>query len=126
GRSPAAPVSGPRGPAPAANADPPPASHAWFVHLAPPATAIHSAPPDPTVIGSAAEMSFTFDCAEAGVELPCTFSCTLDGVAGACASPKTYLLGAGLPLFNVQATDPAGPVAPVAASYSWNAIPLPR
>src|SRR5207253_7989798 len=57
---------------------------------------------------------FSFS-AEAGA----TFQCSLDGAASSCASPQTYSgVADGSHTFQVQATDLAGNIGPV-ASFTW-------
>jgi Bacterial Ig-like domain len=98
----------------AGNVDPSPAAFSWVVDLAPPETAIASAPADPTKATSAA---FSFMASESGS----SFECRLDGGAWEpCASPVTFAgLADGPRVFEVRATDPAGNVDPTPAAHAW-------
>ncbi|HSE80444.1 MAG TPA: Ig-like domain-containing protein, partial [Gaiellaceae bacterium] len=79
-----------------------------------PATAIDSAPSDPSGSSSA---SFEFSASESGV----TFECRLDaGAWGGCSSPHGYAgLTEGGHSFHVRATDAAANVDPTPATFSW-------
>ena len=96
------------------NTDATPASWAWTVDTAAPATTITSAPADPTNETSA---TFAFTSSEAGS----TFECQIDaGGYSPCTSGTSYTgLGAGSHTFQVKATDPAGNVDTTAASHTW-------
>ncbi len=79
-----------------------------------PATAIDSAPSDPS---DSAGAGFEFSASEGGV----SFECRLDaGSWGACTSPKAYAgLTEGSHTFLVRATDPAGNTDPTPAIFAW-------
>ena len=98
----------------AGNVDPSPAAYSWVVDLAPPETAITSAPADPT---NATSASFSFASGESGS----TFECRLDGGAWApCASPAAFGgLAEGLHGFEVRASDAAGNVDATPAAHAW-------
>ncbi len=77
-----------------------------------PHTTINSTPVDPS---SSSSPSFTFTADHTS-----TFVCTLDGVATACSSPKSYTgQTTGTHTFTVQATDLAGNQEPTPQIYSW-------
>ncbi len=82
--------------------------------FSPPATAIDSAPADPTNLTSA---TFTFSSDEPGS----SFQCALDGPTfSGCTTPQTYQgLTPGSHGFQVRATDPAGNVDPTPAGTTW-------
>ena len=98
------------------NVESPAKSYSWVIDTIPPSVTIGSEPAQYTQASSA---SFAFSANEANS----TFQCTLDGVALACTSPKSYAnLADGNHIFSVQATDPAGNTtlaAPSTQSYSW-------
>ncbi|MBK9053053.1 MAG: DNRLRE domain-containing protein [Chloroflexi bacterium] len=108
----------------AGNVDPTPASYNWVINeppdTTPPHTTINSGPPASTSDTSA---TFTFAADEPGV----TFECALDGVAfTACTTPATVNgLSVGEHTVTVRATDQAGNVDPVPASYTWTVLPPP-
>jgi Bacterial Ig domain/Bacterial Ig-like domain/Chitobiase/beta-hexosaminidase C-terminal domain len=79
-----------------------------------PATAVDSAPSDPSPSGSA---SFEFSAGESGV----SFECRLDmGSWGSCSSPEAYVgLAEGSHTFHVRATDAAGNLDPTPATHTW-------
>ncbi|MFN8173583.1 MAG: PKD domain-containing protein [Solirubrobacteraceae bacterium] len=89
------------------------ASYQWTVDTDPPVTALDTSPPDSTTSTSA---TFTFHS-----EKLATFTCSLDGGAGApCTSPQTYTgLPVGSHTFSVAATDQAGNVDPTPAGRQW-------
>jgi hypothetical protein len=79
----------------------------------PPDTTITSHPADPTTATSA---SFAFTSTEANS----TFSCSVDGAAGPCSSPKSVSgLAVGAHTMTVAATDPAGNPDTTPATFSW-------
>jgi photosystem II stability/assembly factor-like uncharacterized protein len=91
-------------------------SYAWAIDSTAPAVSISAAP---ALFTQSSDASFTFSANEAG----CSFSCSIDGVASTCTSPKSYTnLPDGHHSFTVRATDPAGNTAaitPAGQSYSW-------
>jgi hypothetical protein len=97
----------------AGNTDPTPASQTWTVDTKAPVTSIDSAPP---AFSNVRNPSFSFHANESGA----TFSCTLDGVAAPCNSPKAYsALKDGAHTFQVAATDAAGNVEGSPPRVSW-------
>lgn len=97
----------------AGNTDPTPASHTWTI-MAPPDTAVDSAP-DATTTATDASFAFSSDVSGA------TFQCALDGAAfTACTSPVSYTgLGIGAHTFTVRAIDAHGHADPNPAAYTW-------
>ncbi|MET0275374.1 MAG: hypothetical protein ABW211_00850, partial [Acidimicrobiia bacterium] len=95
------------------NRDATPATHAWFVDLTVPDTAIVT---KPAAVTSTRTANFTFTSGEAG-----TFECKLD--AGAFAPCTTPLTTATLPpgphFFAVRAIDAAGNVDATPATHTW-------
>lgn len=90
----------------------PAASKSWSVDAFPPTVTITAKPADPTR-QTTASFSFASNKADA------TFSCTLDGAPGPCASPKAYTgLTSGLHHFSVVATD-AGSRQSAPATFDW-------
>ena len=98
----------------AGNVDGSPASFAWTIDTATPATTITSQPDDPTNQASA---TFAFVSTKAGS----TFECRLDGALfSACVSPQTYTsLADGAHTFAVRSIDPAGHIEQQPATFSW-------
>jgi hypothetical protein len=86
----------------------------------PPETTITVHPADPT---TATDASFAFTSSASGS----TFTCTLDGAAGPCTSPKAYAsLATGSHTFTVAAKDSAGTADASPASFSWTVqVPAP-
>jgi len=112
----------------AGNQDPTPAERTFTVQgvlidKTPPDTLIASAPSDPSPSSTA---SFAYSSTEQGS----TFQCSLNGSPyRSCASTgETYSrLRNGSYIFSVRATDQAGNVDSVPASYAWTvAAPLPK
>lgn len=112
----------------AGNQDPTPAERSFSVQgvlidQTPPDTAITAAPPNPSAKDSA---TFAYAANEAGS----TFQCSLDGSAFAScpATGQSYTrLRNGNHTFAVRATDRAGNVDSLPATFAWRvAAPLPR
>jgi parallel beta-helix repeat protein len=85
------------------NVDASPASYAWSIDHAPPATTIESSP---DALTRSTTARFAFSAGESGS----TFECSLDGAAfTSCSSPAEYAgLAEGSHTFEVRATDAAG------------------
>lgn len=98
------------------NLENPAKSYAWVIDTTPPAASISSTP---ALFTQSSSASFSFSASEANS----TFTCTIDGAASPCVSPKSYTnLPDGGHSFTVRATDPAGntaATAPGSQSYSW-------
>ncbi len=97
-----------------------PASYTWSVDtVAPTATILGH--PGATSYGKTAAFTFTSDDQEA------TFGCSLDSApASSCASGIVlHSLSSGTHTFEVAATDAAGNVQPVPASYTWTVDSTP-
>jgi len=90
-----------------------PVSYSWTIDLTPPQTTL-------TAVTNKAYAQFTFSSNKT-----VTFTCTLDGVATACAPPVTFnSLPDGAHVFVVNSQDLAGNIAsPV--SYSWTIDTIP-
>jgi hypothetical protein len=87
----------------------------------PPHTTITSVTPSGTPTNST-NISFAFTADQVGV----TFTCTLDGVASSCASPKQYSsLANGAHSFTVAATNSSGQTDPTPAKYAWTVDTAP-
>ena len=87
-------------------------SWAWTVDKVAPETSFTDAPSG-TVASTSA--TFEFTSTESG-----TFTCTLDGSAATCGSPRNYsALGQGSHTFAVAATDGAGNTDPTPATRTW-------
>ncbi len=93
--------------------------YSWKVDTTPPTTTIESLPLDET---DSDDVSVAFSARE-----PVAFECSLDyGPYWPCASPYTAKgLGIGFHTVRVLATDPAGNVELVPASYTWTAVSPP-
>ena len=85
----------------------------FLIDTTPPITAITAGPPGTTTTGDA---TFEFAASE-----PAELACSLDiGAFSLCTSPVRYPnLAAGAHIFRVRATDRAGNVEAVPASYGW-------
>jgi len=96
------------------NVDPTPASFDWTIDRIPPDTFINAGPDSPTSLTYA---DFEFACNEP----PCSFECRMDdGTWSACSPPQHYEgLSEGGHTFQVRATDLAGNLESIPASYSW-------
>jgi hypothetical protein len=83
----------------------------------PPDTSITGHPTDGT---TSTDATFTFTATEVGS----TFTCSLDGIDAACASPKTYTgLAVGRHTFVVAATDAAQNTDPTPPTFTWTINP---
>jgi hypothetical protein len=99
----------------AGNIDKKPALHRWTIDTTAPETTIRVKPP---AITNNKTATFSFSANERGS----TFECNLNGVTlGTCASPQTFPVQAGNHIFEVRATDPAGNIDLIPASYNWTA-----
>src|SRR5262249_16737948 len=109
----------------AGNVDPTPASQTFNVTVVTPDTRITSSP---SVNTNQTDASFAFTCFEQGVEVTCTFVCSLDGAnPTACTSPLAYSsLAVGSHMFTVRGTDSGGTRAPSAASSRGTIDPPAR
>jgi|GEM_PF-1108533 len=98
------------------NLENPAQSYTWVIDTTTPAAGISAAP---ALFTQSSSASFSFSASEANS----TFTCTIDGAASPCVSPKSYTnLPDGGHSFTVRATDPAGntaATAPGSQSYSW-------
>jgi len=99
---------------PDGNEDPSPPTFTWRVDLTPPVTRFDAVPPE---LDNSTDVELEFSAAERS-----TFSCRLDGGAwSACTSPWAIRrLPDGDHLAEVQATDEAGNVEFVPATYAWS------
>jgi len=98
----------------AGNTDASAATFTWTVDVTPPDTSI--GPTEPAAVSTSSSATFDFSATESS-----TFECSRDGSAwSACTSPKTYsgLLEASH-TFQVRATDLAGNVDAMPATYAW-------
>ena len=102
------------------NFDPTPATRSFMVDTTAPATTVDSGPGALTNTPTAA---FAFHSDDAGA----TFSCTLDGTATACTSPKSYAgLADGQHTFAVAAKDAVGNTGPAATrTFTVDTTPPP-